>query len=187
LSRLPTAQQDQAAHDVWYPRGGLGHHTARTHAALQAGPQTIQDLVEATAYTLDTVRRHLTRLEQVGLAVISRGGRRVRPGRRSLDAVAQQLGVAGVGAARRARYLVDRELYSWWEADLAWRRTPKALKPRLPRRPLAQGQRALPVTAGPLATFGRFPTRPDGRVDYPAAATTVRAHLGLALPSHQAA
>lgn len=178
LAQHLSEQETHDAHDVWHPRAGLGHHVARTYAALQAGSRTIEELTTATAYTPDTIRRHLIRLERVGLAVTSRGGRRARPGRRSLDAVARQLGTAGAGATRRARYLIDRELYAWWNAELAWRRTPRALKPRVPRRPQSPGQRALVVTAaGPLTTYGRFPTRPNGRVDYPAAAATVRAHL----------
>lgn len=164
------------AHDVWHPRGGLGHHIARTHAVLLTGPHSIQELAQATGYTTATIQRHVRLLEAVQLAHRARPGR-VRIGRRDLDTVAQRLGTAGAGAARRERHLVDRELRDWWEAELGWRRAPRAGKPHVPRRDPHQRQLPVAAAADALTRYGRFPTT-AGRADYAAAATVVRIQLG---------
>jgi hypothetical protein len=167
-------------HDAWHPRGGLGHQTARTYLALLDGADDLDQLAAATGYTRTVTRRHVQRLAEVGLAEITGG--RIEPGRVHLDAVAARLGTAGAGAARRARHVADREIHAWWLAELEWRRAPKQSKARVPAgwRP-TPGQRALPVApAGPMSTYGRFPTVAAGRrrrADFAAARRVVVAQL----------
>ena len=167
-------------HDAWHPHGGLGHHTARTHSALVTGADTLDQIVSRTGYTRTTVRHHLRRLTALGLADTSAG--RITSGRARLDAVAAQLGTVGAAAARHTRHTADREIHRWWLAELNWRRAPRSTKARVPAgwRP-APGQRALPIApAGPLCTYGRFPTIPAGRrqrADFAAARHIVHKYL----------
>lgn len=170
------------SHDAWHPAGGLGHHAARLHAALLTGPQTLDQLARHTGTTRTAARARLERLAAAGLAELDASDT-ARAVDADLDAVAERLGTLGAGEARRIRYMIDRELQEWWEAEQAWRNAPKGEKPKLPRggRPNPD-QHALPLgEAGPLSTYGRFPTRAtaDGpaRADYTAAAAIVRAHL----------
>jgi hypothetical protein len=171
----------ETGHDAWHPAGGLGHHTARTYRALLDGADDLDQLACATGYTRSLLREHLRRLAAVGL-IEPTTGEHVELGRVHLDAVAARLGTAGAGARRRARHVADREIHAWWLAELEWRRAPKQSKAHVPAgwRP-APGQRALPVApAGPLSTYGRFPTVAAGRrrrADFAAARRIVVAQL----------
>lgn len=181
---------DHQRADVWTPRGGLGHHTARTHAALLSGPRSLLDLAHATGYRIRTVLEHLRRLVVLGLATLD--GTAAAATDKPLVEAARALGVDGRRAARRLRHTVEREVLAWWTAELEWRRQrgKRARRERRGRRrarrgppePAAGGDQAvLPLPVGPRHTYGRFPVHASGpkrgRADYAAASTVVHAHL----------
>ncbi|MEH1124869.1 helix-turn-helix domain-containing protein [Micromonospora sp. CPCC 206061] len=168
------------AHDVWTPRGGLGHHLERTYSYLLGRPRTVGGLAQITGYSTATIRRHLDILQEHKLAAQQRSGE-WKTGRASLDRVADRLGVAGVGRTRHQRYLVDRELHAWWIEEQDWRQ--RRGKPRKGGPPTGEppdtGQAAIPLPVGPRTTYGRFPVRRDGRADYTRARAVVAGRLGL--------
>ncbi len=181
---------DHLRADVWTPRGGLGHHIARTHAALQAGPRSLIDLCWATGYAMRTVLEHVRRLSV--LRLVRRDGTTVMATDRLLQEAARDLGVNGTNAARRLRHSVEREVLAWWTAELEWRqargkqtrrnRRGRRGSRRGPPEPVAGGaQAALPITVGPRTTYGRFPTHTGGpkrgRADFGGAAVVVHAYL----------
>lgn len=180
---------DQLAADVWTPRGGLGHHTARTHAAIASGATTVVEVCWQTGYDWRTVSAHLSRLERAGLVRVV-GSTVVATGR-DLRVVARELGVEGVGARRRLRHVVERETRAWWEAEQAWRRRSGKRRgrqggPNAGRRgpPVANaGQTSLPVAVDARHVYGRFPVRGAeagerrGRADYATATRIVAEHL----------
>jgi hypothetical protein len=181
---------DHQRADVWTPRGGLGHHAARTHTALLSGPRSLLDLAYATGYSVRTVLEHLRRLVLLGLAIVD--GSTVAATERPLVEAARALGVAGRRAARRLRHTVEREVLAWWTAELAWRRQ-RGKRARRDRRGRRRGRRGppgpaaggnqvvLPIAVGPRHTYGRFPVHAGGpkrgRADYAGAYTVVHAHL----------
>ncbi|WP_157630207.1 winged helix-turn-helix domain-containing protein [Salinispora arenicola] len=169
------------AHDVWAPRGGLGHHTQRTYAQLLERPRTVEELVIYTGYTTPTVRRHLAVLQHHRLAVRARGNR-WRPGPAQLDRLAAKLGVSGIGRTRARRYLVDREVHAWWRDEQSWRQARGKRRERAlpPARRQDNTQTVIPIVTGPRLTYGRFPVRAGGRADYTRAYAIVGQHCGLA-------
>ena len=181
------AKLDHQRSDVWTPRGGLGHHTARTHAALMSRPRTLLELTWLTGYGVRTVLRHVRRL--VALRLVEVDGTTVAATERALDEVARELGVEGTGAARRLRHTVEREVLAWWTAEQAWRST-RGKTERVGRRRARRGpptpvagaaQAALPVAVDARHTYGTFPVHSGGlkrrRADFAAAARMVHAHL----------
>jgi hypothetical protein len=188
---------DQQRSDVWTPRGGLGHHIARTYAAVQArGTMTLVELCWATGYSDRTILAHLSRLEQVRL--VRRHGSTVVVTARDLDEVARELGVAGTASRRRLRFAIEREALAWWNEELAWRRR-RGKTRRGQRRgrhrgdapPVSDAQAQLPVPIDPRHRYGRFPTHATGpkrgRADYTAAHAIVTAHLTRAVTAAAAA
>ena len=175
-----TRQLTTASHDVWTPRGGLGHTTQRTFAAIDEGASDVRTTSNLTGYSERTVRCHVRRLASCGLVTDSGGGRLLR-GPNELDTVAEDLGVDGVGARRSRGHAIDRELHQWWLDEQAWRSTPAKL--RLRRRTATYNplQQQIPVATNARVTYGPFPTRPTplgrGRADYRTARRRVRDHL----------
>lgn len=178
LTERLTADLQRLAHDLWTPRGGLGHHIERTFSQLQKLPRKVTDLAQVTGYEPATIRRHLQTLHQHKLAVRQRGGWRLAR-RGSLDSVATRLEVAGTGTLRQQRHRVDRELHGWWLDEQHWRRH-RGKSAGTGARAVDEAQQAIPIPTGPRRTYGRFPTAAGGRADYTRAAAIVSRRLGCA-------
>lgn len=73
-----------------------------------------------------------------------------------------QLDVDGRLQERAARYMVERELWAWWQAEETWMRAPRRTHPS--RRP-GPGQLALVPDFGTNA-YGAHPRDANGRADY---------------------
>ncbi|QHE73015.1 hypothetical protein GFS60_06666 (plasmid) [Rhodococcus sp. WAY2] len=164
-------------HDLWSPRPGLGAAAARIHWALLGGARTTQQVTSATGYspvTVEKTLRRFSRLQLIGSS--SRGADRVL---RRLHGAAQELGVADVSANRRERHIIDRELFEWWNDELAWRRR-KGKKRGLKRHSEVATTLALPIGGPARIKYGRFPTKSSGRADYRTARDIVRSCLAPA-------
>lgn len=157
-------------HDLWSPSrcGGLGAATARVHWFYRSGVASPDELSERTGYGAEFIQRALTRLHSAGLLTENAMGEQLL---RVLEIAAQTLGVAGINARRTSRHLVDRELFTWWNEEQHWRTTRG--KKRGTRRTTSTGALALPISAPARVRYGRFPTRSNGRADYPAARAIV--------------
>ncbi|MEV0732263.1 hypothetical protein [Polymorphospora sp. NPDC050346] len=181
LTDLLTTELKTAAHDIWTPRGGLGHACHRTYAAARgAAAVTTSILSDETGYSRATIRRHLRTLCAHGLLAATEPNS-YGPGPLSLDQAAAKLGVNGTGARRLRNYIIDRELYAWWIDEQQWRTSPGKHGRRCLPRQHPGGQGAIPVRQRPRATYGAFPTRRSrtgpGRADYAEAARRVRQHF----------
>lgn len=175
-------------HDLWHPQRGLGHDLCRTYVKIRTERDpgthlTLSEVALLTGYPMATVIGHVARQEVLGLVVTGRlpdGTPVVRATDRSLDAVAHQLNATGVLDARVRRHRIERELWHWWCAELAWRTTSREDKKKILGVPAEViREYALPDDAvGSLRwKYGRFPTTADGRADFAAARRTVASTL----------
>ncbi|WP_025433664.1 hypothetical protein [Rhodococcus opacus] len=123
---------------------------------------------EKTGYGTDFIQRALTRLHSAGLLTENATGEELL---RVFEMAARTLGVAGFNARRASRHLVDRELFTWWNEEQEWRTTRG--KKRGTRRNTSTGALALPISVPARVRYGRFPTRSNGRADYPRARAIV--------------
>ena len=157
-------------HDLWSPlrSGGLGAATARVHWFYRAGVDSLTGLSEKTGYGTGYIERALIRLHSTGLLISKATGEQLL---RTLEIAAQTRGVAGINARRASRHLVDRELFTWWNEEQEWRSSRG--KKRGTRRTTSTGMLALPISAPARVRYGRFPTRSNGRADYPTARAVV--------------
>jgi hypothetical protein len=108
------AYPPEIARDAWVwshrRRRGLGHAARRVHDALGDDPVSVRDLGDRLGARDRAVRRHLGRLEAVGLAVPV--GRRWRRGRDvDVATVAVQRGTAGATAYRRDLHVAARAVH----------------------------------------------------------------------------
>ena len=91
-------------------RGGLGRGPAETWAALERlGPCGLDELQEATGFTRRTIRRHIMRLESVGLvdfdgALVTRTGL-------ELEDAGGILGTLSIAGKRRSKHEAQRAAY----------------------------------------------------------------------------
>lgn len=160
------------AHDVFTPRPGLGHHAARTYAALSGQARGCRELLEVLGYSLARLDRYLDRLADHGLARLDPDGR-WRRGRGSPAAAARRLGADGTLARRRRRHALEREAWAWWLDELAWMHLPRAAKRR--RHDPPSGQVTLPLAMlTARSRLGAHPRGSDGRADYAAAAARLQ-------------
>jgi DNA-binding MarR family transcriptional regulator len=96
-------------HDVWR-WGGQGKATPRVCDLLCEHPRSTAALADRLGLTISGVSKHLRRLREHRLAVHVRRGFWTR-GTACLDAIAEELGVAGAGARDRARHIQERVEY----------------------------------------------------------------------------
>ncbi|WP_280763795.1 helix-turn-helix domain-containing protein [Prescottella agglutinans] len=150
-----------ARHDLW-TRDGLGSSCGSLHRAILAGHRSTSSLVQATGLSYSTVREHRDLLLSHGL--ITRAGEAVRRLAGAMLAAATEMGVAGVGEARRRLYTAQSLVWEWWHREIAWRTAPADAKPRRADHPVR-------------VLRGRFPTRRDGRADFPTALGVILAGL----------
>jgi DNA-binding MarR family transcriptional regulator len=139
-------------HDTFTWRG-LGGVAGLIYARLDPRSPTSARLVAArTGFTVGTVRTHLRRLAEHGLAEHGPAGW-VR-GRGDLEAVAEQLGVAGTLADRAERHRADRACYVEFMTEFVNRRGW-----RIERGEYQPAQRRLQMP--PLARVPRRPAAPS--------------------------
>lgn len=153
-----------AAHDAFTP-GALGHHAGNLYARTnQDSPQTPADLARSTGDSLPRTLRTLERLAEDGLLLADAAGWR-RPHRDARAAAATRYGTSGRLELRARTYALERDLWTWWQAEQAWMNAPR----RTPvQRRAGHGQLAL-VPSAETTSYGAHPRRADGRADYRAA------------------
>ncbi|GAA1081628.1 hypothetical protein [Tsukamurella strandjordii] len=173
---LPGAVRlEHAQHDVWVWRDGLGGVGERVHFYWSTGTP-VEEIAALTGYSVRTVHRWMAVL----------GGLRLLSWRPRLETAARILGAAGVMVERARRHQWERGAFDWWHAELDWRRTPgkKRRKTGPTRASTDPAAIALPIAAPARARFGRFPTKPGGKMDWAAAiavvATRTAAGAGVA-------
>ncbi|MBW3069614.1 hypothetical protein GZ998_08880 [Actinomyces sp. 594] len=157
-----THRLTDAAHDLFTAGvGGLGHHAGNAYARTSTEPQSTAELARQTGDSPAATARTLNKLVSAGVLKRSpQGWCRYRTDRRT--AAARRAGVDGRLAQRARRYLIERELWAWWQAEDAWMRAPR--RPGAKRRP-ARGQLTLVPETGTHA-YGPHPRRADGRLDW---------------------
>lgn len=162
-----------AAHDAFTP-GALGHHAGNLYARTsQNSSQTPADLARSTGASLPRTLRTLERLAEDGLLVADAAGFR-RPHRDARAAAATRYGTYGRLERRARTYALERDLWTWWQAEQAWMNAPR----RTPvQRRAGHGQLVL-VPSAETTSYGAHPRRADGRADY-------RAARGLRLEDHR--
>ena len=146
-----------ARHDTFSCNHALPHSAGNRYARLSPTRPT----PATNAADLDD----LERLRQHGLVQHSPHGWTRAPD--SLrDRIATRLGINGRLETRKHRYLAERDVWSWWQAEHDWMRTPRTQRDR--RSPATQ----VPLWQTPGdSRYPRHPRRPDGRADYAAART----------------
>ncbi|UEJ84617.1 hypothetical protein Bra3105_18470 (plasmid) [Brachybacterium halotolerans subsp. kimchii] len=153
-----------AAHDAFTP-GALGHHAGNLYARTTLdSPETLRDLASLTGATLPRTLRALERLASEGLLLRSAEGWR-RPACDARAAAATRHGTSGRLEHRARTYALERDLWTWWHAELAWMNAPKR---NAPQRRAGHGQLAL-LPDAETTSYGAHPRRPDGRANYRAA------------------
>lgn len=162
------ARVTAATHDAFTP-GALGHHAGNLYA--RTTPElalAAPELAQLTGTPLPRTLRTLERLADHGLLVPDgTTWRRARTDHRA--AVATHHGTSGRLAQRARLYALERELWTWWQAEQAWMHAPR----RTPAtRRAGRGQLAL-IPSAETTSYGAHPRRRDGRADYCAA----RRHL----------
>lgn len=162
LASLRTRLTD-AAHDAFTP-GALGHHAGNLYARTsQDTPQTPADLARSTGASLPRILRTLERLTEDGLLLADAAGWR-RPRRDARAAAATRHGSSGRLEQRARTYALERDLWTWWQAEQAWMNAPR----RTPaQRRAGHGQLVL-VPSDETTSYGAHP-RLGGRADYRAA------------------
>lgn len=163
-----TQRAAAAAHDAFTP-GALGHHAgnvyARTHPDQAHEAPTLAQL---HGTPLPRMHRTLDRLTEAGLLItVPDGWRRARQDHRGRTAVDH--GTNGRLAQRARNYALERDLWTWWQAEQAWMRAPRRAPAH--RRP-GHGQLAL-IPSHETTSYGAHPRHRDGRADYRAARTAL--------------
>ena len=149
LSELNDRQQART-HDTFTTGAGLGLHTGNVFARILISP-TLDD-----TRTLRTLHRHgLTRWTHNGWTAAPFGAR---------DGVARSIGAAGTLHARERRYALEREVWAWWQGELAWMASPGRQRPG--RRPSPD---AITLYDDGTNRHGKHPRSSDGRADFRAA------------------
>lgn len=162
------------AADVW-STPGVGHHAARTWAALpRGGARSAEQLSRATGYQPSTTRRHLRVLTHLGLATAAGTGHWVRTALTPAAAGAAARSPAK-GVERAAVYWVERAVARWWREEERWLRLPRASK----REQLLHVHLRADDEAGqPAARRRAYPRSRAGRPDHAAAWQAEALRLG---------
>lgn len=142
-----TGLQDARTHDAFTAGIGLGLRTGNLYARIRTTP-TLED-----TRALRTLHRHgLTRWTCNGWTAASS---------RARDEVARRLGAAGTLRTRERRYAVEREVWAWWQGELAWMASPGRQRPG--RRPSPD---AITLYDDGTNRHGKHPRTSDGRADF---------------------
>ena len=134
---------------------GLGRYAGLVLDMLSAAPASASELTSRSGLDVRTVRRHLGRLEALGLAACSAADVWAASPE-ALDVAAMALGVAGVVERRRADFIMERVVWAWWLADFHAERGYSTLRGvrRLGRAVMSSGV-ACPRQPFPLDACGR--------------------------------
>lgn len=167
-----------AAQDLFTPFPGLGHKAGNLYARLSGtGVMGVAELAAGTGMGWGEVEAMLQVLHTAGVVERTRVGWRRSDDGGSIDAAAELHGVAGRLAARRTRYGIERRVWAWWQAEVAWLRRRRRDRISGERKP---GRRAgLPSPDALLApgveelVRHRYPRTPEGRPDHDAAMAVV--------------
>lgn len=164
-------------HDL-FTRAGLGHLAGKVYAILRRHPSIT---VDSAARILGTSTRYtatiLGRLRQHRLIVKHRDGW-ARARRDLRDAAARALGIAGTLLDRARRYRAEREVWTWWQAEL----TTMNASPRMrPRRPAASSRPLFEADRPGERIWPRYPRSADRRADHRSARELVQ--LGVLNPA----
>ncbi|MCM6761272.1 hypothetical protein NB037_02460 [Rathayibacter sp. ZW T2_19] len=140
-----------ARHDL-FTRSGLGHLAGKVYALLgREASVTVDSTARMLGVTARTAATSLSRLRSHRLIV-----KHIDGWRRSLrdlrTTAARVLGVDGLLEDRAYRYGIEREVWAWWQAELAYRSSAPRERPRRPHvtsRPLfedsSSGERVWPL------------------------------------------
>lgn len=158
-------QLTDGRHDL-FTRAGIGHLAGKAYTLLADHPALTLD---RAAQLLGVSTRHaatiLSRLRHHRLIVRHKDGW-ARARRDLRDRAAQILGIAGTLADRAGRYQAERDVWSWWQAELA---TMTTFPTKRSRRPHATSRPLFHETASiGERTWPRYP-RTNGLGDHRAA------------------
>ncbi|MGP5057005.1 hypothetical protein ACTXJ3_18220 [Brachybacterium paraconglomeratum] len=160
LLALLRSRLTDAAHDAFTP-GAHGHHAGNLYARTSQDPQSPADLSRLTGASLPRTLRALARLAADGVLLLGPDGWR-RPSRDARTAAATRHGTRGRLEQRARTYDLERDLWTWWQAEQEWMRAPR----RTPaQRRAGHGQLAL-LPSPETTSYGAHPRRTDGRADY---------------------
>jgi DNA-binding MarR family transcriptional regulator len=162
VARLEEQLTDQR-HDL-FTRAGLGHLAGKVYALLRTIPSITAEsagriLGVSTRYTT----RILSRLRHHKLIVKHPAGW-ARAKRDLRDYAARAIGVAGTLQNRTERYQIEREVWGWWQAELATMTTTPRNRPRRPHVS-ARTLEFTDTTPGERS-WPRYPRSSDGRADH---------------------
>lgn len=116
-----------SAHDCFTP-GALNHYLGNVFSHLSQKPgSTIEELSQDLGSTKPWVEAALDRLHDHGLCA-SNGANWVATPPDARDQVARLYATSGVLASRETRYWIERELWDWWQQELAWVTSPSDKK-----------------------------------------------------------
>jgi len=182
LSLVTTLERQltDGRHDL-FTRPGLGHLAGKVYGLLA---QHSALTVDTAARLLGVSTRHtvtvLSRLRQHRLIVKHAKGW-ARAKRDLRDVAARVVGVAGLLVARANRYRAEREVWEWWQAEVA---TMNAAPRRRPKR-VAVSSRPLfrDVNAPGERVWPRYPRSSDQRGDHRCARELV--DLGVLNPENR--
>lgn len=150
LDRVENELTD-ARHDL-FTRPGLGHLAGKIYALLRREASvTVDSTARMLGVTARTAATNLSRLRSHRLIVKHTDGWR-RSLRDLRVTAARALGVDGLLEDRAHRYSIEREVWAWWQAELAHRSSAPRARPRRPHitsRPLfddsSAGERVWPL------------------------------------------
>lgn len=150
-------------HDL-FTRGGLGHLAGKVYAMLRQFPALT---IDTAARILGVSPRHtatiLGRLRHHRLIVKHPEGW-ARAKRDLRDVAARALGVAGALLDRAERYRAERDVWAWWQAELATMTTAPRNRPR---RPHVSSRTLEFVDERPgERSWPRYPRAGDGLADH---------------------
>nr|WP_081882470.1 hypothetical protein [Cryobacterium sp. MLB-32] len=182
LSLVTTLERQltDGRHDL-FTRPGLGHLAGKAYALLAQHPALT---LEAAAHLLGVTTRHtatvFSRLRQHRLVIKhALGWARAKQDLR--DRAARIIGVAGLLLDRANRYRVEREVWDWWQAEVATMTAAPRTRPKrvhVSSRPLFRD-----VNAPGERVWPRYPRSSDQRGDHRSARELV--DLGVLNPENR--
>jgi len=150
-------------HDL-FTRAGLGHLAGKLYATLRQLPALT---LESAAQILGVTTRHaatvFSRLRRHKLIVKHAEGW-ARSKRDLRDSAARLIGVAGTLADRAERYRAEREVWAWWQAELATMTTTPRNRPRRPH--VSSRTLGFTDTTPGERAWPRYPRDGEGRGDH---------------------